>query len=100
MSKYFTNVIAVKNIYKKPSNNSEVVNQMLYGDSFTIFKKTNKWIKVKTKEDKYHGFIKNKNYSRYTKPTHKICVLKANVYKFSNRKKKLMSYLLTLKLKL
>ena len=89
MSKYFTNVIAVKNIYKKPSNNSEVVNQMLYGDSFTIFKKTNKWIKVKTKEDKYHGFIKNKNYSRYTKPTHKICVLKANVYKFSNRKKKI-----------
>ena len=39
MSKYFTNVIAVKNIYRKPSNNSEVVNQMLYGDNFTILKK-------------------------------------------------------------
>ena len=66
MSKYFTNVIAIKNIYKNASNKSEVINQMVYGDSFTISKKSNKWIKIKTKEDNYNGYIENKNYSEYT----------------------------------
>ena len=89
MSKYFTNVIAIKNIYKNASNKSEVINQMVYGDSFTISKKANKWIKIKTKEDNYNGYIQNKNYSEYIKPTHKISVLKANIYKFSNRLKKI-----------
>ena len=100
MSKYFTNVIPVKNIFRKPSNKSEVVNQMLYGDCFKISKKTNKWIKIKTKEDKYNGFIKNKNYSKYTKPTHKICVLKANVYKFSNEQKKINELSINSKIKI
>ena len=34
------------------------------------------------------GFIQNKNYSTYLKPTHKVDKLKANVYKFSNNQKK------------
>ena len=88
MSKYFTNIIAIKNIYKKPSNKSEVVSQLVYGDCFSKLKKTNRWIKIKTKEDNYNGYIQNKNYLSYFKPTHKICVLKAKIYKFSNRSKK------------
>ena len=64
---------------------------MIYGDSFSILKKNKQWIKIKTKEDKYKGYIQNKNYSKYIKPTHKISVLKAKVYKSPNKKKKLMS---------
>ena len=89
MSKYFTNIIAIKNIYKKPSNKLEVVSQLIYGDSFSVLKKTNQWIKIKTKEDNYNGYIQNQNYLSYFKPTHKICVLKAKIYKFSNRSKKI-----------
>ena len=84
MNKYFTNIIAIKNIYKNPSNKSEVVSQLIYGDSFLILKRTNRWVKIKTKEDKYYGYIQNKNYISYFKPTHKISVLKAKIYKFSN----------------
>ena len=72
MTKFLTNNFSVINLYKKPSNKSEVVTQMIYGDSFTIIKKTKKWLKVKIKEDGYRGYIKNRNYSNFLKPTHKF----------------------------
>ena len=62
MAKFYTTIIADLNIYKKPSIKSEVVSQMIYGDSFSILKKTSRWIKIKTKEDNYSGYIQNKNY--------------------------------------
>ena len=39
MTKYFTNNFAVINLHKKPSVKSEVVTQMLFGDSFLVLKK-------------------------------------------------------------
>jgi gamma-D-glutamyl-L-lysine dipeptidyl-peptidase len=89
MIKFYTNIISIQNIYKKPTKSSEVVSQLLYGDSFSIKKRLAKWIKIKTKEDNYFGFIQNKNYSEYSKPTHKVNVLKAKIYKFPNKLKKI-----------
>ena len=39
MTKYFTNNLPVINLYKKPSIKSEIVTQMIYGDSFLVSKK-------------------------------------------------------------
>ena len=89
MTKYFTNNLSVINLYKKPSKKSEVVTQMIFGESFSISKKTKNWLRVKIKEDGYKGFIQNKKFPKFLKPTHKIHVLKAKVYKFPNKKKKL-----------
>ena len=89
MTKYLTNIYPVTNLYKKPSTKSEIVTQMIYGDSFAISNKSKKWLKVKIKEDGYKGYIKNKNFSNFLKPTHKINILKAKVYKFSNIQKKI-----------
>ena len=58
MTKYFTNIYPEINLYKKPSTKSEIVTQMIYGDSFSIFKKSKKWLKIKIKEDNYKGYIK------------------------------------------
>ena len=88
MTKYFTNNFSVINIYKEPSAKSEVVTQMIYGESFSISKRTKKWIKIKIKEDHYKGFIRNKNYKNYLKPTHKVNSLKVNVYRYPNKKEK------------
>ena len=44
------NIINVLNIYKKPSKKSEIVSQMIFGDSFSIIRKFDQWIKIKTKE--------------------------------------------------
>ena len=87
MTKFYTNTITVLNIYKKPSLKSEVTSQMIYGDSFSILKKTARWVNIKTKEDKYNGYVQNKKYFNYIKPTHKIYTLKAKIYEFPNKRK-------------
>ena len=89
MTKFFTNTYPVINLYKKSSVKSEIVTQMIYGESFVISNKAKKWLKVKIKEDGYKGYIKNKNFSNFLKPTHKINILKAKVYKFPNKRKKI-----------
>ena len=88
MTRYLTNNFSVINLYKKPSTKSEVVTQMIYGDSFSLTKKTKKWYKIKIKEDNYKGYIKIKNFSHFLIPNYKIAVLKAKVYKFPNKLKK------------
>ena len=79
MTKYFTNNFSVINLYKKPSLKSEIVTQMIYGESFSITKKSKKWLKIKIKEDNYKGYILNKKYSSFISPTHKINLLKAKM---------------------
>ena len=88
MTKYFTNIYPEVNLYRKPSTKSETVTQMIYGDSFSVSKKSKKWLKIKIKEDRYKGYIKNKNYPSFLKPTHKVNSLKAKVFKFPNKIKK------------
>ena len=51
MAKYFTNNLSIINLYRNPSNKSEIVTQMIYGDSFLILKRSKKWLKIKIKED-------------------------------------------------
>ncbi len=86
MTKYFTNTFSVINLHKKPSIKSEIVTQMLYGDSFSVHKKTHKWLKISIKEDNYRGYIQSKNFSDYISPTHKVNSLKSKIYKLPNKK--------------
>ena len=51
MIKYFTNNFVVINLYKKASVKSEVVTQMIYGDSFSVSRRSKKWLKIKIKEN-------------------------------------------------
>jgi len=88
MAKLFINNYPFVNLHKKASSKSEIVTQIIYGDSFSIIKKTKKWLKIRVKEDNYLGFVQNKNYKTYSKPTHKIYKLRTQVYKFPNKKKK------------
>ena len=100
MTKYFTNNFSVINLYKKPSKDSEIVTQIIYGESFSVFKKSKKWMNIKIKEDNYKGFIQNKNYSEYLKPTHKINQLNASIYKYPNMKIKINELSLGSKIKI
>ena len=89
MTKYFTNNFSIINLYKKPSTKSEVVTQMIFGDRFSILKKAKKWLKIRIMEDNYKGYILTKNFSNDLKPTHKINTLKAKIFKFPNKLKKI-----------
>ena len=94
MSRFFTNNYFLINLYKKNSSKSEVVTQMIYGESFKILNRYTEWLKIKIKEDGYVGYVKKKKFTSYLKPTHKVSVLSANIYKNSNLKKKvaILSY--------
>ena len=48
---------SVANIYLKPSKNSGVSSQILYGEKFKVLSKKKNWIKIKTSFDNYVGFI-------------------------------------------
>ena len=78
----------LSNIYKKPNAFSEVTSQILYGEKFKIISKNKNWIKIKVSFDNYIGYIKNKDHDKNHKPTHKIFVLKANIYNKQKNKTK------------
>ena len=68
------------NIYKKPSEFSEVTSQILYGEKFKVLSTNKNWIKIKVIFDNYIGYIKNKDYTDRHEPTHKVFILKANIF--------------------
>ena len=69
------------NIYKKPSNTSEVTSQIIYGEKFKILSKNKNWIQIKTLFDNYEGFIKNSKYVEKFNPDCKVNSLKARIFK-------------------
>ena len=89
MTEYFTNNFTTTNLYKKPSTKSEIVTQMIYGDSFSISKRSKKWLKIKIKDDGYKGYVKNRKFSKFLKPTHKVNILRSKVFKLPNKRRKI-----------
>ena len=83
------NNLSFINVYKKRSVKSEVVTQLLYGDTFKKLKKGGSWIKIKNDIDHYEGFIKNKTFPSCHKNTHKVFVLSSNLYSRPNLKNKI-----------
>ncbi len=76
---YFTGNFS--NIYKNPSEKSEVTSQIIYGEKFKILAKNKKWIKIKTLFDNYKGFVKNSKYIEKFIPNYKVSSLKAKIFK-------------------
>ena len=81
---FFNN--SVDNIYSKPSANSDVSSQILYGEKFKILSKKKNWIKIKTSFDNYVGFIKKNKFNHNFKPTYKIYKLKSKIFRNVNNK--------------
>ena len=71
---------SVANIYFKPSPNSEVVSQILYGEKFKILLKKKKYIKIKTHYDNYIGYIKKDKFLENFKPSYKISKIKSRIF--------------------
>ena len=77
---------SLTNIYSKPSSNSEVLSQILYGEKFKILNKKKGWVKIKTNYDNYIGYIKNDNFYENFKPEQKIFKLKSKIFIKKNNK--------------
>ncbi|WP_250436577.1 C40 family peptidase [Hanstruepera flava] len=51
----------------EPSDTSELVSQVLYGDYFKVLEKRKSWSKIRLGFDKYEGWIDNKQYLEISK---------------------------------
>tara|TARA_B100001540_G_C15804853_1_gene641603 strand:- start:982 stop:1734 length:753 start_codon:yes stop_codon:yes gene_type:complete len=83
------------NLYEKPSIKSGLASQILYGEKFNIIKNYKKFLKIKTHFDKYIGYIEKKNFEKSRVSTHKISVLRSNIYSIpiNNKKYKTNNFL-------
>ncbi len=72
------------NIYERPSINSKISSQIIYGEKFKVLKKIKNYLKIKTSYDRYYGYIKNKKFINKANHTHKVKVLKTRIYKSNN----------------
>ena len=68
------------NINSKPSSNSEVLSQILYGEKFKILDKKKNWVKIKTNYDNYIGYIKKNKFYNVFNPKRKIFKIKTKIY--------------------
>jgi len=74
------NNLPVINVYRKRTKKSEIVTQLLYGETFKKLYKNGNWIKIKNDIDNYTGYIKKQNFPTDQKNTHKVQVLFSNLY--------------------
>ncbi len=70
----------ITNINLRPSANSEVTSQILYGEKFKILTKKKKWVKIKTDYDNYIGYIKKGKFYETFKPKRKIFKSKSRIF--------------------
>ena len=70
----------VKNIYKRPSTSSEVISQIIYGEKIRIIENKRNWIKIKTLEDNYSGYIKKEKLKKNLKIIFKTYKLRTKIF--------------------
>ena len=75
------------NIYERPNINSNVSTQILFGENFSILKKSRNFYKIKIDTDNYVGYIKKLKLLNKYRTSHKIYVLKSKIYKLSKGNK-------------
>ena len=81
----------IRNIYRKPSKKSEVTSQIIYGEKIRILKFTERWLKIKTYNDNYSGYIKNEKLKEGLKIIFKTNKLKTRIFS-QNKKKNFLTF--------
>lgn len=70
-----------------PSDKAEMVNQVLFGETFDVLKQTEKWSKIRLHHDHYEGWIDKKQYAwTKTKNKKEISVVSSLFEKIKKRR--------------
>lgn len=59
--------LSIVSMRVEPDETSEMVNQVLFGETFEIIDEDNQWSKIRLTFDSYEGYIDNKQYLKITK---------------------------------
>ena len=77
----------IAKIYKKPSVQSELISQVLFGEKFIIKKKINKFYKGYSSYDRYPGYVLMDDFVKdKEKKNYRVKIKKAFLYDTSNNK--------------
>ncbi|WP_378174412.1 NlpC/P60 family protein [Aquimarina sp. SS2-1] len=63
--------LSIVPLRSEPSDPSEMVSQVLYGEHFKVLEKRKKWSRIRLAFDTYEGWIDNKQYIEITEETYK-----------------------------
>jgi hypothetical protein len=63
--------LSIAPLRHEPSDPSELVSQVLYGDCFKVLEQRKKWSKIRLAFDDYEGWIDNKQYIEITEDMYK-----------------------------
>ena len=74
--------LSIVPLRSEPSDPSELVSQVLYGEHFKVLEQRKKWSKIRLEFDDYEGWIDNKQYVEILKETY--IDLNAKILKVSN----------------
>ena len=89
MQNNFFNKSIIIDVLEKPNKNSNISSQIIYGEKFKVISKDKNYFKIKNLYDNYIGYISKKiKISIIFKPTHKIKILKSQVYFGSDKTRK------------
>lgn len=64
----------------EPSDASEMVSQVVFGEHFEVLEKTKKWSKIRLDFDNYEGYIDNKQYQEISEETHTLLLKEEKYY--------------------
>ena len=68
MTRYGVCTLSIVPLRAESSDKSEILSQLLFGDSFEILEFTEKWTRIKTTFDDYEGWIDSKQYIFVSRP--------------------------------
>ncbi len=69
--KYGISNISIVPIRKEASDQSEMVNQILFGEHFKVLDERKKWVKIRLAHDSYEGWICNKQWQKISEDDYK-----------------------------
>ena len=78
---------------KQPDHNSSLNTECLYGETLEPLSTNNHWIFCKTKIDNYKGWVHSSSLGKKNKVTHRVIVLRTNIYSLPDEKSKIIQYL-------
>ena len=64
----------------EPSDSSEMVNQILFGEQYKILEQRKKFSRIRLSHDKYEGWICNKQVNEIDKETYKNLLSENKIY--------------------
>lgn len=79
--------LAIIPLRSEPSDRSEIVSQVLFGEHFEILEQVNQWSKIKLQFDNYEGWVDSKQYqdiseSEFQQLSNDVIVLNADLLEY------------------